>query len=218
MKRDAPKRRRGRREREDGGNENENGNEIGGGGPSCGIKKKSFILRKVGSEKEKGIRGRMAVTTCAEEFVSPVAPSRMFKALVLDSHKVIPKVVPRGIKSVVFLEGDGGVGSIKQTNFADGGKIKYMRHRMDALDVDKFYCKYTLIGSDVKFDKVEYVVYEVRFEARADGGCVCRMTSEYHGKAGEELKLEHIKQGKQKASGLFKAIEQYLVANPEVCT
>ncbi|KAI4338537.1 hypothetical protein MLD38_023584 [Melastoma candidum] len=159
----------------------------------------------------------MAVTIYAEEFVSPVAPSRMFKALVLDSHNVIPKVAPRAIKSVVFLEGDGGVGSIRQTNFADGGRMKYMRHRMDALDVDKLYCKYTLIGCDVKFDKVEYVVYEVRFEARPDGGCLCKMTSEYHGKAGEELNLEHIRQGKKKASGLFKALEQYLIANPDVC-
>jgi len=61
----------------------------------------------------------MGVITYSQEFASVVAPSRMFKALVLDSHNIIPKIVPGGIKSVEFIEGDGGVGSIKQTNFGE---------------------------------------------------------------------------------------------------
>lgn len=62
----------------------------------------------------------MGVTCYAQELKTPVAPARMFKALFLDSHSLIPKIAPQGIKSIVFVEGDGGVGSIKQTNFADG--------------------------------------------------------------------------------------------------
>ena len=62
----------------------------------------------------------MGITTFTQEFTAPIAPSRMFKALILDSHNLIPKIAPQGIKSIEFIEGDGGVGSIKQTNFADG--------------------------------------------------------------------------------------------------
>jgi len=62
----------------------------------------------------------MAVTSYTQEFTTPIAPSRMFKALILDSHNLMPKIVPQGIKSIEFLQGNGGAGSIKQTNFTEG--------------------------------------------------------------------------------------------------
>ncbi|KAF7850363.1 hypothetical protein BT93_L5580 [Corymbia citriodora subsp. variegata] len=158
----------------------------------------------------------MAVTCFTQEFATPVTPSRMFKALILDSDNLIPKIAPQGIKSIDFVEGDGGVGSIKQTNFADGGHLKYLKHRIDALDAENLVCKYTLIEADVVFDKIQSVAYEIKFEASSDGGCVCKMTSEYHTKAGVELKEEDIKQGKDKAMGLYKVVEEYLLANPSV--
>ncbi|OWM88112.1 hypothetical protein CDL15_Pgr016685 [Punica granatum] len=144
----------------------------------------------------------MAVTCFTQEFTTRNAPSRMFKALILDSHNLIPKIAPQGIKSIEFVEGDGGDGSIKQTNFADGGHLKWLKHRINAIDTERLMRKYTLIESDIVFDKIESVVYEVKFEASGDGGCVCKMTSEYHLKAGAELKEEDIKQGKDKAMGL----------------
>ncbi|KAK3418019.1 hypothetical protein EUGRSUZ_H04000 [Eucalyptus grandis] len=158
----------------------------------------------------------MGVVTYSQEFTCAVAPSRMFKALILDSHNIIPKIVPGGIKSVEFIEGDGGVGSIKQTNFGESAHIKYTKHKIDALDVENFYCKYTLIESDIKFDKIKFIVYEVKF-ASANDGCVCKMTSEYHVEEGAELKEDDIKQGKDRAMGLFKTVEEYLLANPVVC-
>ncbi|OWM71156.1 hypothetical protein CDL15_Pgr011283 [Punica granatum] len=133
----------------------------------------------------------MGVTCFTQEFTTSVAPSRMFKALILDSHNLIPKIVPQGIKSIEFVEGDGGVGSIKQTNFPEGGHFKCLKHKIDALDT-------------------------VKFEASSTGGCVCKMTSEYHTKGDVELKEEEIKQGKDKAMGLYKVVEEYLVANPDL--
>ncbi|PKI46044.1 pathogenesis-related protein STH-21-like [Punica granatum] len=158
----------------------------------------------------------MAVTCFNQEFTTPVAPSRMFKALILDSHNLIPRIAPQGIKSIEFVEGDGAAGSIKQTNFADGGHLKWLKNRIDAVDAEKLVCKYTLIESGIAFDKIESVAYEVKFEASSDGECVCKMISEYHTKAGAELKEEDIKQGKDKAMGLYKVVEEYLLANPDV--
>ncbi|KAA8536503.1 hypothetical protein F0562_028981 [Nyssa sinensis] len=118
----------------------------------------------------------MAVTSITQEFTTPIAPARMFKALILDSHNLVPKLMPQSIKSVEFVEGDGGVGSIKQTNFTDGSHFKYLKHRIDTLDKDN--C--------------------------VNGGCFCKMTSEYHAKAGVELKEEEIKEGKDKAMAVYK--------------
>ncbi|KAF8024824.1 hypothetical protein BT93_F1859 [Corymbia citriodora subsp. variegata] len=154
----------------------------------------------------------MGVTTYTQEFTTPIAPSRMFTALIIDSHNLIPKIVPQGIKRIEFVEGDGGVGSIKVTNFAEGGHLKFLKHKIDALDTENMMCKYTLIEGDVIFDKIESVVYEVQFLASGNGGCVCKMTSEYHTKGDMELKEEDIKQGKEKAMGLYKVVEEYLMA------
>ena len=61
----------------------------------------------------------MGVHTFTQEITTPIAPARMFKALIVDSHNLVPKLMP-SIKSIEFVEGDGGVGSIKQTNFPEG--------------------------------------------------------------------------------------------------
>ena len=64
-------------------------------------------------------KANMGVITYSQEITSVVTPSRLFKAMFLDSHHILPKIVPGGIKSIEFIKGDGGVGSIKQTNFGE---------------------------------------------------------------------------------------------------
>lgn len=91
-----------------------------------------------------------------------------------------------------------------------------MKHRIDAVDTQNMMCKYTLVECDMLFDRLESVVYEVMFEAAGNGGSICRMSSEYHTKPAVELKEDDIKQGKDRALGLFKVIEEYLEANPMV--
>lgn len=44
------------------------------------------------------------------------------------------------------------------------------------------------------------------------------MTIMYHTKDGVELKEEEIKQGKDKAIGLYKVVEEYLQTKPDVYT
>ncbi|XP_010245454.1 PREDICTED: pathogenesis-related protein STH-2-like [Nelumbo nucifera] len=159
----------------------------------------------------------MGVTSFTQEFACPVAPARMFKALILDSHNLIPKLMPQSIKSVEIIQGDGGAGSINQINFPEGGHFKYLKHRIDALDKDNLVCKYTLVEGDVLGDKLESIAYEVKFEAAANGGCVCKMTSEYHTTSGDvEVREEEIKTGKERAMGMYKVVEAYLLENPHV--
>ena len=62
----------------------------------------------------------MGVTKFTQEFTCPISPSRMFKALILDSSNLIPKLLPQFIKNVQLIQGDGGAGSIEQVNFTEG--------------------------------------------------------------------------------------------------
>lgn len=62
----------------------------------------------------------MGIFTFTDEHTSPIPPARLFKALVLDSHNLIPKLTPEAIKSIEIIQGDGGAGSIRQINFTEG--------------------------------------------------------------------------------------------------
>ncbi|OVA12927.1 Bet v I domain [Macleaya cordata] len=159
----------------------------------------------------------MGVISFSEEFSCPIAPARMFQALFVDAHNLMPKIMPHSIKSVDFISGDGGAGSVEQVNFADGGPVKYVKHRLDEMDKDNLVCKYSVIECDAFADKVDFIANEVKFEASANGGSICKTTSTYHAKGDAKLDEEEIKAGKEKSMGLYKAVEAYLAENPHVC-
>ncbi|XP_031250275.1 pathogenesis-related protein STH-2-like [Pistacia vera] len=102
-------------------------------------------------------------------------------------------------------------------NFPDGSYYKYVKHRIDVLDKENFVCKYTLIEGDSLGDKLESIVYEVKFEASSDnGGSVCKVASEYHTKGDHEIKEEVFKASQEKAVELYKVVEAHLLANPDL--
>lgn len=96
-----------------------------------------------------------------------------------------------------------------------GAHIKYVKHRIDAVDEEKLTYSYTLIEGDDLLDKIESVSYEIKFEATPDGGCKGTDVSKYHPKPGVQIDEEEAKAGKQKAMAVFKVVEAYLLANPE---
>lgn len=65
----------------------------------------------------------MGVFTFTDEYTSSIPPARLFKALIVDSHNLIPKLMPLAVKSIEIIEGDGGAGSIRQINFGEGMQI-----------------------------------------------------------------------------------------------
>ncbi|KAJ0092032.1 hypothetical protein Patl1_24971 [Pistacia atlantica] len=164
----------------------------------------------------------MGVSTFTQEYKCPIAPPRMFKALVVDSNNLFPKLFPQIIKSVNVIQGDGGAaGSIEQVNFTEGNfsgtQFKYVKHRIDEIDEKNLVCKYTMIEGDALGDKLESIVYEVKFEADSDGGgCICKMTSHYHMVGEFEIRKEEIEAGKDKVAGIYKIVENYLLDNPQV--
>ncbi|KAJ0092889.1 hypothetical protein Patl1_24967 [Pistacia atlantica] len=61
---------------------------------------------------------------------------------------------------------------------------------------------------------LEKITYEIKIASSPDGGSICKSNSKYFTVGDFEIKEEQIKGGKEKASGLFKAIEAYLLTNP----
>ncbi|MFS7989946.1 putative Bet v I/Major latex protein [Helianthus anomalus] len=153
----------------------------------------------------------MGVLTYTDEQTSPVAPARIFKASILDSHILMPKLLPDAIKSIQLIKGDGGAGSIKQINF-DGG---FATHQIDEVDEKTFTYKYTLIEGNGISDKIEKVSYDIKFEGSPDGGSISKMTTTIYTHGDFEIKEEELKAGKEKVLGLYKVVEAYLLENPD---
>ena len=62
----------------------------------------------------------MGVFTYEDEVTCSIPPAKMFKAAILDSDNLIPKIMPQAIKSVEILQGEGGPGTIKKIHFREG--------------------------------------------------------------------------------------------------
>ena len=96
-----------------------------------------------------------------------------------------------------------------------GSQFNYVKHRIDEIDDVNFTYSYSLIEGDALTDIIEKISYEIKLVASPDGGSILKSTIKYHTTGDHEIKEEQIKAGKEKAAGLFKAVEGYLLANPD---
>ncbi|KAH7843739.1 hypothetical protein Vadar_020228 [Vaccinium darrowii] len=156
----------------------------------------------------------MAAITYDMEVTSSVPPAKLFKAFVLEGDTLIPKVLPQAIKSVEILEGDGGAGTIKLTTFGEGSKHKCVKHKIDAVDKENFTYSYSIIEGDA-LDGFESISYHTKIVSSPDGGSIFKTRSIYVPKCDNKVTEEEIKAGKEKASAIFKAVEAYILANPD---
>ncbi|KAL0456918.1 UNVERIFIED_CONTAM: Major allergen Pru ar 1 [Sesamum latifolium] len=96
--------------------------------------------------------------------------------------------------------------------FWEGSQYKSAKHRVDAIDTENLTHSYTIVEGDAG-GILESITYHVKIVATEDGGCICKNRSIYHTKGDVEITEEKIKEGKEKAMQMFKAIEAYLQAN-----
>ncbi|KAK8595228.1 hypothetical protein V6N13_123108 [Hibiscus sabdariffa] len=131
----------------------------------------------------------MGVVTYDFEVTSPISPARLFKAVIVDAGKVFPKAAPQAVKSVE-LQGNGGPGSIAKINFAEGGPLG---------------------------DKLEKISFKNKLVAGAYGGSVCKSLMKFYTISDCVFTEEEIKDQIQRMDVVYKAVETYLVTNPDVC-
>lgn len=159
----------------------------------------------------------MGVIKVPQEIKVGVSAARIFKAMMIDSFTLYPKIMPTFIKSYDLLQGDGGAGSIVQTTFHDGSPFSHAKHKVDSLDNKSFTTKYSLIEGALLGDKLESIHFDSKFEDSGNGGCIIKIINEYHTKGDSELKEEEIKAINDQALGFYKVTEEYLLAHPDVC-
>ncbi|KAM1522058.1 hypothetical protein ACFX10_012217 [Malus domestica] len=117
-------------------------------------------------------------------------------------------------EALEILEGDDGVGTIKKINFGEGSTYRYVKHRIDGVDKDNLVYKYSVIEGDAISKTIEKICYETKLVASGNG-CVIKSINHYHTKGDVMIKEEHVNAGKEKASHLFKLIENYLLEHQD---
>ncbi|MBA0555629.1 hypothetical protein Golob_025795 [Gossypium lobatum] len=157
----------------------------------------------------------MGVFTYESEVITAIPPAKMFKACIVDGDTLIPKIVPQAFKTVEYIKGNGEPGSIKKVTFGEGSQFNYMKEKVEALDKDKLVYRYSVIEGDALMNKLEKITYETKLEASPGGGSICKTSSKYYTIGDFEITEEGIKAGKEKALQIFKAVEAYLLANPD---
>lgn len=88
-----------------------------------------------------------------------------------------------------------------------------MKHRIDAVDKSNYTHSYTVFDGDGMEDTMEKIVYDIKMEP-SNGGTIIKSTRTYHTKGDHKLHEEYIKKSEAKAAELFKAVDNYLAANP----
>ncbi|XP_058727965.1 disease resistance response protein Pi49-like [Vicia villosa] len=156
----------------------------------------------------------MGVFNFDDETTSVVAPAILYKALVIDADTLTPKVID-AIKSIEVVEGNGGAGTIKKVTFVEDGETKHVLHKIELVDVANWAYNYSIVGGVGLPDTVEKITFEAKLSEGPNGGSVGKLSVKYFTKGDDAPSEEQLKKDKAKGDGLFKALEGYVLANPD---
>lgn len=95
-----------------------------------------------------------------------------------------------------------------------GRPFKYVKHRVDAIDKENMTYAYTVEG-DALIGKYESITHDFKLSSTPDGGSTGIQVSTYRTKPGAEIKEGETIFGESKDRCVFKAVEAYLLANPD---
>ncbi|GLJ45763.1 hypothetical protein SUGI_0963000 [Cryptomeria japonica] len=149
------------------------------------------------------------------EVESSVEPKRLWNATVNDSHNLLPKQAPGIIAAVTILQGDGGVGTIRQVDFTPANKdFSYVKERVDQVDEDNLVFSFSHVEGGVLGTKLASANHHMKFSPKAGGGSIATFTVSYDSLPGVLLDESKLQEFKANSIGLFRLVEQYLLANP----
>lgn len=90
-----------------------------------------------------------------------------------------------------------------------------MKHHVDAIDTENYVYNYSVIEGSALSEPLEKISYEYKLVATPDGGSIVKSKSNYYTKGDEQLTEEFLKAGKERSAGFTKAVEDFLLANPD---
>lgn len=89
----------------------------------------------------------------------------------------------------------------------------YVKEHLDLVDHDKFECKNSLVEGGDLGTKLESATPHFKLEPLSNGGCVVEVAATYKVLPGAVV-IDETRQRGEGVTGLIKAAEGYLLANP----
>ncbi|KDP42329.1 hypothetical protein JCGZ_02802 [Jatropha curcas] len=153
---------------------------------------------------------------------SSVPPAKLFKMMVLEAERYIPKVVPGLFKGLDNLQGEGGSGTVRHVNFSEGYQFSHLKQTLDGIDEENFIFDYSIVGGDPAFidtTKVEKMSFQVKFETSPNGRNISKRSCKAYTVDGVEVNEDEIRAFLEKTNQTFfetvKIYEAYALANPD---
>ncbi|MCL7022913.1 hypothetical protein MKW94_001270 [Papaver nudicaule] len=157
------------------------------------------------------------IITVNEEIPCPgVALARLFRAMFVEIHTLLPQITPMATKSVDSLS--ESVGEPTANHYKVEGSLHNMTWKLEEIDSENLTCKGTFFDCEALWgDKVDFIFNEAKIEASDDGRPVFKVTRHFHPKPDANLDKEEIKAGIETLRGGSDFIHAYLHENPHFC-
>lgn len=97
-----------------------------------------------------------------------------------------------------------------------GHHFKSFVKRIDELDAENLYCKFTIFECETFLNNVESILVEIKY-IPVGSGCKYKMTAQYQPKPGCYVNKDEVEQSEARINELMKKFEEYLLTNPEYC-
>ncbi|KAJ9546460.1 hypothetical protein OSB04_019003 [Centaurea solstitialis] len=156
----------------------------------------------------------MAVVSIEVEVTSSLPTPKLFKVF-SNFDTIAPKVEPETYKAVTLVQGDGGVGSIKNILFGDGVPYTSSKHTVDAIDASNFSLSYTVFEGDALLGIIDSATHHIKFIPSSDGGSLYKHSVVFKCKGDAKLPEDTLNLVKESLKKTFKAIESHAIAHPE---
>ncbi|KAK8525365.1 hypothetical protein V6N11_064432 [Hibiscus sabdariffa] len=95
--------------------------------------------------------------------------------------------------------------------------VPYVKHEIESHDQNNFPYSYSVIEGGPLGDKLEKISFKNKLVAGAYGGSVCKSLMKFYTISDCVFTEEEIKDQIQRMDVVYKAVETYLVTNPDVC-
>ncbi|WCJ38666.1 Major strawberry allergen Fra a 1.06 [Euphorbia peplus] len=146
--------------------------------------------------------------------VCNVPPSKLFRALVFNFTELVTNAIPHVYKNVE-VQGDGGVGTLRKVYFGEGVFLKHMLERVDSIDEENLSCSSTILEGNL--EGIEKIVNEMKLEKSEDGGTIVKKMSHCYTIGDFQLEQDEVNKTKESSKAVFKILEDYISANPDIC-
>ncbi|GLJ10575.1 hypothetical protein SUGI_0130960 [Cryptomeria japonica] len=159
----------------------------------------------------------MVVGSITHQIESPLEAKRLWNAFVKDGHNLMPRQAPEIFSSITLLYGDGGLGTIRQINLTPANKdFSYVKERVEEVDEEKLVYRYSHVEGGLLGKRLASNSYEFKYIPKAGGGCICSYVIHFDTLPGIPPEEGKAKEIKQTSTALFRKIEAYLLANPNL--